>query len=211
MCDGESRRKASPTMTDQTPDWVDAIQRERDYQDGLWGTIDQNPHSVEEWLLLMREELNEAMTAFSDHHGDDQALKEIVQVVALGVACLEQHGVVERSRGTEKLQKTERVTLAPIPFNVREAIDDWYKAAMAYAIEGGEDVLWVQRQGDAYQTWFESHQAIHASIPQLLDVFAEEFRSHTETTIDPAEMAERTTMYHNYRHWREEYRRHTGT
>ncbi|MEW6048847.1 MAG: hypothetical protein AB1609_20615 [Bacillota bacterium] len=73
-----------------------AIQSERRYQDAKWGSIDEHPHSVGEWLLILGSELNEAMDAWVRHGGDRDALREILQVAAVAVACLEQHGVVER-------------------------------------------------------------------------------------------------------------------
>ena len=69
------------------------ITRERDFQEQGWG---DNPHAVGEWLLIMQAELDEAKQAWVEGHGDNGALKEILQVISVGVACLEQHGVVER-------------------------------------------------------------------------------------------------------------------
>ena len=74
----------------------DAIDRERWYQDEKWGTIKDHPHDVPGWLLIMQSELNEALEAWVHNGGDTEALREIIQVVATGVACLEQHGVFER-------------------------------------------------------------------------------------------------------------------
>lgn len=72
-----------------------AIDREREYQDNEWGTIQDNPHSISEWLDIMTEELYEVILALKkDNH--DAALAEILQVIAVGVACLEQYKVVER-------------------------------------------------------------------------------------------------------------------
>ena len=71
-----------------------AISRERDYQDEKWG---DNPHSVGEWLLIVEAELSEAKRAWVKNEGNEDALKELLQAVAVGVACMEQHGIVERS------------------------------------------------------------------------------------------------------------------
>ena len=73
-----------------------AIVAERAYQEAKWGTLAQHPHDVAGWLLVMRKELDEALTAWASTRGDDAALLEILQVVSVGVACLEQHGVVQR-------------------------------------------------------------------------------------------------------------------
>jgi len=77
----------------------DAIKRERDYQDEKWGSPLVNPHEIPAWLMIMRRELNEAMDEWTRRKGktaNQEALKEILQVIAVGVACLEQHGVIER-------------------------------------------------------------------------------------------------------------------
>lgn len=73
----------------------DRISRERDYQDVKWG---DNPYTVGEWLLIMQAELDEAKQAWVKNRGDMKALEEILQVVSVGVACLEEHGVVERGQ-----------------------------------------------------------------------------------------------------------------
>lgn len=68
-----------------------AVLRERAYQDNKWGTPWGNPHTIRQWLTIMQRELTEAKR---QHPGDDQAiLQEVVQVVAVGIACLEQHGL----------------------------------------------------------------------------------------------------------------------
>lgn len=72
---------------------LDAIYRERAYQDTK---RPGRKHPVSAWLLIMRKELDEAEEAWVRHDGDSAALREILQVIAVGIACLEQHGVVER-------------------------------------------------------------------------------------------------------------------
>jgi hypothetical protein len=69
-----------------------AISRERDYQDKKWGIRD---HQIASWMAIMKGEMNEADIAWLKE-GDKNTLKEILQVIAVGVACLERHGVVER-------------------------------------------------------------------------------------------------------------------
>ena len=73
---------------------------ERRYQDVVHGTIEENPHTVGEWLLIMESELNEAKRAWVKGKGDAGALEEILQVVTTGVACMEAHGVVTRPQVT---------------------------------------------------------------------------------------------------------------
>lgn len=71
-----------------------AICRERDYQDRTWGTVEKNGHTIDEWIQIMLDDLRKAFDAMGDEH----ALSEILRVIAVGVACLEQHGIVERGQ-----------------------------------------------------------------------------------------------------------------
>ncbi len=73
-----------------------AILREREYQNSKWGTIDEHPHTPREWLAIMEAELEEAKQAWASQAGNLGCLQEILQVIAVGFACLEQHGIVER-------------------------------------------------------------------------------------------------------------------
>jgi len=77
---------------------LDAIKRERHYQDLKWGTIDQNPHTIFEWIGIMEKELGEAKDGYfqRDCLARSEMLREVLQVVTVGIACLEQHGVIER-------------------------------------------------------------------------------------------------------------------
>jgi hypothetical protein len=72
-----------------------AIERERKYQDHKWGTIEECPHSVQQWIEIMQEELSEAKEALWSGNDKGSALAEIIQTVAVGHACLEQHGIVK--------------------------------------------------------------------------------------------------------------------
>ena len=71
-----------------------AIDGERVYGDGRWGTIEEHPHSIPGWILILERELAEAKDAWLDGT-ENEALQEILQVISVGVACLEQHGVPE--------------------------------------------------------------------------------------------------------------------
>lgn len=71
----------------------EAIDREREYQLYKWGNKE---HSVPGWLLIMESELKEAKEGWVRGNGDSDALEELLQIVAVGVAALEQHGPVER-------------------------------------------------------------------------------------------------------------------
>ncbi|MFW5895171.1 MAG: hypothetical protein ACOCT9_00355 [archaeon] len=73
----------------------EAIDRERDYQDEKWGSIEENHHYIARWLMICADELYEASMADSVKN-KEEVLKEILQMVSVGIACLEQHGIVER-------------------------------------------------------------------------------------------------------------------
>jgi hypothetical protein len=73
-----------------------AIDRERSYQDKKWGTVQDHPHEVAGYLLIMEHELQKARLAWATNPGDDEALLQILKVMATGCAALEQHKVVER-------------------------------------------------------------------------------------------------------------------
>jgi hypothetical protein len=84
-----------------------AIDTEREWQDRKWGTVAQHPHEVGGWITLMRKLLNDAEAAWCSEDGDIQALEEIRKVLAVGVACAEQHGLKGRHRhaiGMEKMR-----------------------------------------------------------------------------------------------------------
>jgi hypothetical protein len=79
----------------------DAIDSERDFQDRKWGTIEQHPHEVAGWLTLIRQHLRDSEEAWSGGSSDYVALQEIRKILAIGVACAEQHGIQTRSRQQE--------------------------------------------------------------------------------------------------------------
>ena len=74
----------------------DAIDRERSYQDQKWGTLVQHPHQLDEWIGIMARKLREARRAWAKEPSVNPAKAELLQVIAVGVAALEQHGVIER-------------------------------------------------------------------------------------------------------------------
>ena len=73
-----------------------AIETERRHQDVVHGTIEENPHTVGEWLLIIESELTEAKHAWVHGKGDAEALLEILQIAATAVACMEDRGCVTR-------------------------------------------------------------------------------------------------------------------
>jgi len=74
----------------------DAIGAERDHQDIKHGSPYSNPHQKATWLLLIEAELAEAKLAvIKGGVGRDSWSHELIQVAALCVAALEQHGIEE--------------------------------------------------------------------------------------------------------------------
>lgn len=73
-----------------------AIDRERAYQTRKWGSIQRHPHELAGYTTLMQVKLRKVEDAWAGARDDSAALRELLKVVALGVACLEQHGIIER-------------------------------------------------------------------------------------------------------------------
>lgn len=71
----------------------EAITGEREYQNKKWG---DPPHEVAAYILYMEHHLSKARRLSSEQRGDENSLDELRKVVTLGVACMEQHGVVWR-------------------------------------------------------------------------------------------------------------------
>jgi hypothetical protein len=87
----------------------EAIDRERCWQEQKWGTNQDHPHTVGEWLLIIESELNEAKQGWVKGRGDADALSELIQVAAVAVAALEQHGAIERPWRALNLLKQNRI------------------------------------------------------------------------------------------------------
>jgi hypothetical protein len=94
-------------MSTSRNDIGEAVDRERDFQDEKFGPLAKKisddtyvlgtgAHTLGEWILLMEGELAEAKVALlKGGKGRDSVRSEILQVVAVGIACLEQHGLDE--------------------------------------------------------------------------------------------------------------------
>lgn len=80
-------------MSDSRESVFRAISDERSYQDKKWGTIQDRPHSIAEWILIAEAELQEAKKAWTKECSDHRALEELLQTAAVLVAALEQHSV----------------------------------------------------------------------------------------------------------------------
>ena len=74
-----------------------AITEERDYQDKRFGSTTTHPLDVPGYLMIMRKHLKRAMDFQPTEKGNTKALHEIRKIVAVGVASLECHGVINRT------------------------------------------------------------------------------------------------------------------
>lgn len=83
----------------------EAIASERGYQDRKWGTPAEHPHELGGWLVLMEVHLRRAQEAWASAGNDVAALKALRKVLAVGVACGEQHGLVGRARAQPVSQR----------------------------------------------------------------------------------------------------------
>lgn len=79
-----------------------ALDTERDYQLRRWGfrqpngTMREAEHSVCDFITYMQHYMTKTLAAASEVAGNDAALEMMRKVVALGVACFEQHGIAPR-------------------------------------------------------------------------------------------------------------------
>lgn len=83
-------------MYEINKDVLSAVHDERVFQDRKWGTTEEHPHEVGGWLTIMRKLLTDADAQWAGKRGDEGALDEIRKVVAVGIACMEQHGAIPR-------------------------------------------------------------------------------------------------------------------
>lgn len=87
----------SAPLAPRTQTILEGLVRERTYQNLKWGTVDSRPHEVAGWLMIAENHLNVAKDFWSNLPRDDEALFEILKVMAVCCACLEQHGIVMRT------------------------------------------------------------------------------------------------------------------
>ncbi|MCK4536917.1 MAG: hypothetical protein KAT93_07880 [Desulfuromonadales bacterium] len=85
------------------PEVVQAIASERSYQDT---THSGCSHSVGEYILIMEQCLVKAKKRWNKE-GDIGGLDEVRQVAAVGVACMEECGVVRRGHFKLDLEDPE--------------------------------------------------------------------------------------------------------
>lgn len=99
-------------LTDRSEVYA-AINGERDYQDSLGTATYGEPveHTVGDFLVYMDDYLKEAMHTASRVWGEKcvpQVMDKLRKVIALGVACAEQHGIPQRS-GWERTSMEQQV------------------------------------------------------------------------------------------------------
>lgn len=71
-----------------------AMVDERKFQDQKHGTIEEKPHSLGEWIIIMEFELAEAKLALvKGGKGRDNVIHEIIQLGACAMGALEEHGL----------------------------------------------------------------------------------------------------------------------
>lgn len=75
-----------------------AINGERDYQDQKW-VKPEHSHSVTEYLVYMRDYIEEALHTLSREDNSTaipKALHGVRKITTLGVACMEENGALRR-------------------------------------------------------------------------------------------------------------------
>jgi hypothetical protein len=81
-------------------DAFDAIRKEREYQDKLWGDAQSRGiHSVSEWILFIQNYLREAeeiVCRMASPKCDEDALHIIRKIGTMAVCCMEQNGIADR-------------------------------------------------------------------------------------------------------------------
>lgn len=75
----------------------ESIDSERCHQDKKWGTVQEHPHELGAWLTLMHKFLAKADEAWASNSDDYMSLCELRKLLAVGVACAEQHGLPQRN------------------------------------------------------------------------------------------------------------------
>lgn len=69
------------------------IRAERKHQDQKWGSLEEKQQSCAGYLLILEAEIKEAKEGWEKNkEGKHSALREIIQVAATAVACLQQYG-----------------------------------------------------------------------------------------------------------------------
>lgn len=80
-----------------------AIRMERKRQDNKYGSIENRERSIPGYILVAEEELNEAKMGWMKNVlGKNSSLNELLQVAAVCVGALEEHGII--GNGNDKYE-----------------------------------------------------------------------------------------------------------
>lgn len=85
-----------------------AWRRERLYQDAKWGTVVDHPHDLAGWFFILRRETAEAVDGWITKGGDTEALRELLQVLAVIDAVVQQY---RSSQGVTLQQRLSNIFL----------------------------------------------------------------------------------------------------
>lgn len=137
------------------------IDGEREYQDAKWGTVEQNPHTVTDWLFIINHYWCKATDA---HMGKQERLREIRKIAALAVAALEQYGCEPREGYAPQPDSAQDDVLANA-YDLLEVVKLAYRKHHAddYAIGWDElsdklgDVLSNAMGVESFVKWQESN------------------------------------------------------
>jgi len=95
-------------MNTKTEEALEAIRKEREYQNKLWGGVmSKGRHDVPSWILYMEDylqEAREAVSRFASPQCDEEALHIMRKIAAMAVACMEQNGI--RNRDMKDLERS---------------------------------------------------------------------------------------------------------
>lgn len=76
-----------------------AIDSERDYQDGLdCDRTDHKDHSVGDYTVMLNHYMQELNKAWTLNAGDHYALDVMRKIGGIAVHCMEDHGAIEREK-----------------------------------------------------------------------------------------------------------------
>ena len=158
-------------MTDRRKVFA-AIDRERNYQDGKWGAVHENVHSPGAWIDIAMRKINAANKQqwLAGASRDDFVLGELLQAASVLVACLEYHGVVERStpgQSTEPVWTKEKPTKAGLYWvydEVTEELEEikvvWWRSERQSTDVDMHWVAWVWQDREYWELsefdWFQA-------------------------------------------------------
>jgi hypothetical protein len=108
------------------PNVLKAIRSEREHQDARFPG---HHHSVGEWILILEKLLGDAKRAWISDRGDVEALHEIRQLTATGVAAMEQCGAPLRVKSRSKfITRAAIVALGCLLLPGCAPFKTWYQA-----------------------------------------------------------------------------------